>query len=735
MFNDKEKNYAICAVGSTDSVISVWKTNSMTPLVVVKDVFERQVLDLSWSNDGHHLYACSADGSTIAISFSDEELGDVVNKDDINQMLQNYPKPAIPIPAFGVPPPVQQQQPPISNMMIDRPSQLTKQPSQLELMTANERPQPSTSGNPSKKKRIAPTLVQSLPGGPSIEEQQRQQQFSNNSNNSDYNVFNPPIQQQSQPQQQYYQPQYYQPSQQYYQPPPQMTFNPPVIDNRTMMPMTLPHPSNPNVVGYWLPYITENELKKNKDKDYDDDYDDDENIVELDPTNVKVSNIPSGLIYRNVKARTLGNTVKRPEIESNDIKVIETIPQKVILNIPNLKSFLNITFSGVGGSSKELDRVEVRNQPELNKYEILMYSKRSDSTSVTGKVIWVDYSTCGIISVVIGNNFVACSLENGSIRVLSFSGRKIFPDLMLDSICSILLAEGNRILAISSCGVVYEWDVKLKKMIFDQTSISALMDNDISIKHVLLRPNGVPVIILDNGTAHAYDYCNLKSWNLISCVDYTKSDNWDSRGRSRQSITSASMSTQSQHHYQQQIQNPMSTIEIMLNEMLIDGSVKTNNNRRRTKSNINNKDNKENENNEIININDDKDDADDDVDMKDDEREEENVVWTLNHLENKISGCILLESPVEYKNTVIAYARRLSDEGFRGKAEEFLREYIGPIFNNLNNDGSNLNNNILGYKKREIAKEFASILSKGRLLNKLGNDHIELLKQINAEIL
>jgi protein HIRA/HIR1 len=36
------------ALGADDNSISIWKNTRNAPLVVVKDIFERQILDLSW---------------------------------------------------------------------------------------------------------------------------------------------------------------------------------------------------------------------------------------------------------------------------------------------------------------------------------------------------------------------------------------------------------------------------------------------------------------------------------------------------------------------------------------------------------------------------------------------------------------------------------------------------------------------------------------------------------------
>lgn len=53
---------------------------------------------------------------------------------------------------------------------------------------------------------------------------------------------------------------------------------------------------------------------------------------------------------------------------------------------------------------------------------------------------------------------------------------------------------------------------------------------------------------------------------------------------------------------------------------------------------------------------------------------------TLGHLETKLHSARALDSPQEYKQALLVYAKRLADEGFRAKAEEFIRDLFGPVY-------------------------------------------------------
>ena len=53
---------------------------------------------------------------------------------------------------------------------------------------------------------------------------------------------------------------------------------------------------------------------------------------------------------------------------------------------------------------------------------------------------------------------------------------------------------------------------------------------------------------------------------------------------------------------------------------------------------------------------------------------------TLGHLESRMHAIKLLESSAEYRQVVLLYSKKLADEGFRSKAEEFVKELFGPVY-------------------------------------------------------
>ncbi|KRG07085.1 protein HIRA homolog isoform X2 [Drosophila mojavensis] len=71
----KAMQYCVLAVGSRDRSLSVWMTALQRPMIVIHELFNDSVLDLSWGPQQCLLMACSGDGTIACLQFSEEELG------------------------------------------------------------------------------------------------------------------------------------------------------------------------------------------------------------------------------------------------------------------------------------------------------------------------------------------------------------------------------------------------------------------------------------------------------------------------------------------------------------------------------------------------------------------------------------------------------------------------------------------------------------------------------------
>lgn len=78
------------ALGADDYNISIWRNTMHKPLVVIRDVFMRQLLDLDWANDGLTLYGCSADGTICTVKFQEGEFPELAEADMTSKILDEY---------------------------------------------------------------------------------------------------------------------------------------------------------------------------------------------------------------------------------------------------------------------------------------------------------------------------------------------------------------------------------------------------------------------------------------------------------------------------------------------------------------------------------------------------------------------------------------------------------------------------------------------------------------------
>ena len=80
---------SLLAVVSSDSVISLWISTSYKPLLIIKEVlFDDEISDLRWHNDGLILTASSVDGSVVLLSFNEQELGTPLTSEETVHYLR-----------------------------------------------------------------------------------------------------------------------------------------------------------------------------------------------------------------------------------------------------------------------------------------------------------------------------------------------------------------------------------------------------------------------------------------------------------------------------------------------------------------------------------------------------------------------------------------------------------------------------------------------------------------------
>ncbi|KAJ3030501.1 UNVERIFIED_CONTAM: HIR complex subunit [Siphonaria sp. JEL0065] len=90
MGENKKVVSSVCAIGGQDRGISIWWTARPFSAASTQDIFTHTVLDMSWSSDGFTLYACSYDGTVVALNFSKLEFGVPISAEDTETSLAKY---------------------------------------------------------------------------------------------------------------------------------------------------------------------------------------------------------------------------------------------------------------------------------------------------------------------------------------------------------------------------------------------------------------------------------------------------------------------------------------------------------------------------------------------------------------------------------------------------------------------------------------------------------------------
>jgi protein HIRA/HIR1 len=170
--------------------------------------------------------------------------------------------------------------------------------------------------------------------------------------------------------------------------------------------------------------------------------------------------------------------------------------------------------------------------------------------------------------------------------------------------------------------------VKKGQANFPPASLASLIQQpNVSITSVSVRPNGAPIIHLSTGVAVTYDPMLCTFVQLADKWFMGESDAW--QGRARGSNANRGV---------------VGAVELTISETHTSSA------------------------------------SADDAASGSARPEWWPAALTLGHLDGKIHAARLLDSPAEYKQALLVYAQRLASEGFRGKAEELIKELFGPIY-------------------------------------------------------
>ncbi|KAH3688401.1 hypothetical protein WICPIJ_000614 [Wickerhamomyces pijperi] len=278
-----------------------------------------------------------------------------------------------------------------------------------------------------------------------------------------------------------------------------------------------------------------------------------------------------------------------------------------------------------------------------------------------------------------GGKFWAVSTIDGVVYVFGNSGRKLLPVMTLGTPLSFLESKGPYLMAVTSIGEIYVWDVLKKKVHFSPTSLYSILSRSNpelltraeNLTLVSLSSNGIPVVTISNGNGFIYDP-DMEVWNVVSDTWWAfGSQFWDG-GRAT-----------ALHGNQQNI---MTVLESKTNdEILRKGRGKFLQQISKTML------------------------------MKEGYENLEKVI-SLSHLENKILISAKLGNSDDFKALLLIYCKRVSEMGLRSK----LLEVLQGLYNERKGSKEDEDIKNLGLDKKELLKDVifncANIRSVQRIL-------------------
>ena len=178
--------------------------------------------------------------------------------------------------------------------------------------------------------------------------------------------------------------------------------------------------------------------------------------------------------------------------------------------------------------------------------------------------------------------------------------------------------------------------------------------------------NGSPLIALSSGSTYSYDG-ELNAWIKLSSPWFNKSDFWDGR---RGKAGNGGRGT-------------VKGVETAINEMLVESGYtdgKSDDEEEVVPETVENTSSATEQGAETRRRKKQKTIPSGEEESEVGNEDTFRAALSLGHLEARLAAAIATGSPAEYKVFLATYAKKLADEGIQNKAEELVRDLMGPIY-------------------------------------------------------
>ncbi|XP_078681530.1 protein HIRA-like isoform X2 [Branchiostoma floridae x Branchiostoma belcheri] len=694
----KSQQFSCCAIGSRDRSLSIWLTALKRPLVVVHDMFQNSVMDISWGKSGFELLVCSWDGTAAYIEFTPEELGTPLTQDEMNSLHQRI---------YGKSMAISTQHT-ANNTIIENPAMLQLQQhhtAEREKLTANkqvngtptkirnpmltsptEKPNPKAqqieTRTPDGRRRITPLCI-----APQVDFGDIPRPFMSSSlPMSSAGMVQSSLETAETPKTS--EPSQSSPSSQH------ATVKPLSQCILTTAPMSIPaniqpmkaldsrftekskatsgtksQPSLPK-----LDRIAPTTISTVKPKESDRSSTQDTTAAGITlSTKRKVDSLsqPATKRIRKDKPALMAPaaaTQVTPAIPQDVIT--RSAPHPIILPSPPAEKTISLQVGG----GEEAVVLELENNIQTAGMKLAGLKCRRG-----GKVEWeAVLSTRG--TMLAGSRRVVCvSCEDRTLCVMSTSGRRLLPALVLSHHAAILHCTGYHVMAVTTAGELSVWNVQTAKVVIKNESLLPIMSGDVVIKTSSVTEQGVPVFSLSNGKVYTFSHA-LGTWSTLSDVNNSLQQCSD-----HQTVMSSLNSSS-------QVKGPLASLQghDQRSGRQAGRLFRANHNLQQA--------------------------------------------VTLGHLEDQVSAALMLRSSAEHKFWLLTLVRYLVQEGLEAQLREICDELLGPVTAQGQLSKASLwEPDVLGVSKRAVLSEVLQEVGSNLRLQRLYTEYQDQLDMLHKQ--
>lgn len=384
----------------------------------------------------------------------------------------------------------------------------------------------------------------------------------------------------------------------------------------------------------------------------------------------------------------IGSVIINPQISFSNIRIaIPKLRTNISYRLPDDKT-LHLVVKNGNGFESQPTRISL--SKEISKLDI--------------KQIFVDFLPHKIHIVCGSEIFWALSTSTGQVFTYTESGRRVLPALVLGSPLSFLEMKDNFLLAVTCTGDLYVWDLKKKKSLFKPISLYPLLQPIYSLGQASSTNQITSAGGSDNIDNNFNANINVEANNLVFVNGelLTRSENLTMCSITSQGIPIVTLSNGNGYLFNKDM-NTWSLISDSwwaFGSQYWDSSMSTDNLKsvgllEYMESHTNDEINRRGKAKFFSKIS--------KLMLMREGYENLETIISLNHLENKINFYLYLKDYNNYKTFLIIYAKRLSELNLKSRLLEILQYFF-----------ADKHGEICGHSKKEILEELILSCSKNR---------------------